>query len=588
MKASRLSWPTSLNGRLVGSFSLIFITLFVGVKWVELKGIPYLFPGGIVLEKQRAIAALAWIADSRKERLENRIAQHRGNLESFAASSAVAASVARTLRNDSGNRDLRRQLTLLSRGSGAIKEISVADVRTGRTLATTAPGEKQDPEKHLSLTRRIYGPNGDPLALVVMNLEIAVLIEPLLRSSSWANGTELLMLDGRGRSLSRLKHSLPDGTIVHPHRTAIPSHAASLAVAGDNGFLETHDYRENPVAAAYRHIRIDDKRGWGLVVKRDQRDIQSHHRRSAALFTLAGLLGLTAAIVFIQWISSRLCRPIHEISQAVVELAAGHLETRVPENEIEHAGSGNCEELGGLAVSFNTMAQRIQDREQELKDLNDELESFSHSVSHDLRAPLRSVDGFSLALLEDFGDKLGTKGKQQIHRIRSASHRMEGLINDLLDLSSITRGKIEPTNVDLSALAQEVTDRLAASSNRTIACTIEPRLTAKCDRHLMRIVLENLFSNAWKFTRKTPQPLVQFGSETISGGSAFFVRDNGAGFDTRRSAEVFNVFQRLHGREEFEGTGVGLATVQRIIRRHGGWIWAKSTSGQGAAFYFIL
>lgn len=225
----------------------------------------------------------------------------------------------------------------------------------------------------------------------------------------------------------------------------------------------------------------------------------------------------------------------------------------------------------------------------ELNAANHELESFSYSVSHDLRAPLRSIDGFSLALLEDYSDKLDAEGKRNLERVRAATQRMGALIDDLLSLSRVTRSSMRLEKVDLSAVASEVVEKLKESApHRHMDVRIAAGLEATADAHLLHIALQNLLGNAWKFTSKRPSAHIEFGASCDNGSLAYFVRDDGAGFDPAYAERLFGAFQRLHSTSEFPGTGIGLATVQRIIHRHGGKIWATSAVGQGATFYFTL
>ncbi|MDB6022607.1 MAG: sensor signal transduction histidine kinase, partial [Pedosphaera sp.] len=232
--------------------------------------------------------------------------------------------------------------------------------------------------------------------------------------------------------------------------------------------------------------------------------------------------------------------------------------------------------------------EQLQARAQALVEANKELESFSYSVSHDLRAPLRSISGFSSLLLED-SDKLGAEGKANLQTVVEASQRMGELIDDLLQLSRITRSEVRRAPVDLSALARSVADELRkANPERSVELLIEPDLITQADAHLMRIVLENLLGNAWKFTSQKRAARIEFRRATRQGTRAYFVRDNGAGFDMAYASKLFGAFQRLHSTAEFPGTGVGLATVQRIIRRHGGQVWAEAEIGHGATFYFTL
>ncbi len=221
--------------------------------------------------------------------------------------------------------------------------------------------------------------------------------------------------------------------------------------------------------------------------------------------------------------------------------------------------------------------------------VNNDLESFSYSVSHDLRAPLRTIDGFSHALLEDCGDQLDETGKIHLNRIRAATQRMGILIDDLLTLSRLSRTEMHRQNVDISAMAFSVAGDLQRSQpERQIELRVEEGLKTTADPGLLQAVLQNLLSNAWKFTSKRASAHIEFGITHENGAPAYFVRDDGAGFDPAYADRLFGAFQRLHSMSEFPGTGVGLATVQRIVHRHGGRIWAKSAVDHGATFYFTL
>jgi PAS domain S-box-containing protein len=234
------------------------------------------------------------------------------------------------------------------------------------------------------------------------------------------------------------------------------------------------------------------------------------------------------------------------------------------------------------------LEQRVFDRTAQLQAANKELEAFSYSVSHDLRAPLRHINGFSLALLEDYEEKLDDTGKSYLNEIRGASYDMGQLIDDILELSRVTRSEMKREMVDLSKLASEVASRIKQTDvSRDVPFMIEDGLNAYCDKDLIRIVLVNLFENSWKFTSKTKSPEVTFGKELTS-EAWYFVRDNGAGFDMAYADKLFGAFQRLHNPASFEGTGIGLSTVQRIIHRHGGVVRAEGEVDRGATFYFSL
>lgn len=235
-------------------------------------------------------------------------------------------------------------------------------------------------------------------------------------------------------------------------------------------------------------------------------------------------------------------------------------------------------------------SQKVQAANQQLKAANQELEAFSYSVSHDLRAPLRSIDGFSQALLEDYAVQLDDQAKDYLSRVRTATQRMGCLIDDMLTLSRVTRAEMQSGEVDLSALATVLLAEFQKSeSGRKVTWLIEPGLVAKGDAQLLQIALLNLLGNAWKFTGKTANARIEFGAMyNADGVKEFFVRDNGAGFDMNYADKLFGAFQRLHSAREFPGTGIGLATVQRVVRRHGGQIRGEGALGRGATFYFTL
>jgi PAS domain S-box-containing protein len=232
---------------------------------------------------------------------------------------------------------------------------------------------------------------------------------------------------------------------------------------------------------------------------------------------------------------------------------------------------------------------RVAERTAELAAANRELEAFTYSVSHDLRAPLRALDGFSDALLEGYAERLDATGRDYVLRIRAASQRMTQLIDALLALSRVGRAEIQRRPVDLSALARAIADELQrAQPERAAEFVIAEGLQAEGDPRLLRVLLENLLGNAWKFTRDVPRARIEFGAAERDGRRAFSVRDNGAGFDMARADRLFQPFQRLHAAAEFEGTGIGLATVQRIVQRHGGEVWAEGRGGEGAVVWFTL
>jgi PAS domain S-box-containing protein len=253
---------------------------------------------------------------------------------------------------------------------------------------------------------------------------------------------------------------------------------------------------------------------------------------------------------------------------------------------------GTCTDIDDMKRTEEEIRQlnsTLEHRVAELEAANKELEAFSYSVSHDLRAPLRAMDDFAQALIEDYADKLDLGGRTYLQHVRAASQRMDKLVNGILRLSRTSRSAIRRTSVDISALAQMVARELEkAEPLRQVDFLVTPGLVVNADADLVRSLLENLVGNAWKFTRKHSQARIEVGTTAQDGEIVYFVRDDGAGFDSSYANKLFGAFQRLHTEEEFEGMGIGLAIVHRIVQRHGGRVWAEGAVEQGATFFFTL
>jgi signal transduction histidine kinase len=335
-----------------------------------------------------------------------------------------------------------------------------------------------------------------------------------------------------------------------------------------------------------------------------QSDLQRIVARLRSYLAIAGsmlVLSLLLALFL-----SRFAR--RSIAQPIVNLAEiAHRVSRDKDYSIRVVPGREEGELADLVKTFNEMLGQIEERDRslerargelelrvqqrtaELAAANKELEAFSYSVSHDLRAPLRSIDGFSAALLEDCSDRLDSEGRDYLSRIRSATLRMAALIDDLLSLSRVARAELRREPIRLSEVALAIGEELRKSDpGRQVEFLVQDGMNAFGDSRLLRVVLENLLSNAWKYTSKHPTARIEFGRQQLDGKDVYFVRDDGAGFDPAYAGRLFGAFQRLHGMDEFPGTGVGLATVQRIIHRHGGRVWAEGAVEKGATFYFML
>lgn len=291
-------------------------------------------------------------------------------------------------------------------------------------------------------------------------------------------------------------------------------------------------------------------------------------------------------------VARSITRPIQELNNAVHLIAKGDLSQELTIQ--------TSDETGELATSFNymrtelkkhrdSMDNLVQERTIALQDSNKELESYSYSIAHDLRAPLRSIKGFSQIILEDAANKLDNTNKEHLQRIIKASAHMTELIDDILEISRVSRTELQIKSVNLSDLCEEISKTLSATNpERTVEWHIQPDLIANGDQRLLYLVLSNLLGNAWKFTQKRSPAIIEFGLTNEGNEKIYYVHDNGVGFDMAYVDKLFGLFHRLHRTDEYEGTGIGLATVKKIINRHKGWVRAEGTEGKGATIYFSL
>ena len=391
----------------------------------------------------------------------------------------------------------------------------------------------------------------------------------------------------------------PDGRIFATYLRS-PDIAPLVLPDTHSNRLESHAYDGLQTLHVTRRV-LQDGVLMGLVYIRS--DLQEVRDR------LTGYGAIVAAVLLIAILAAQVVGRIamRSISTPIAELASLATSLSTDRDYSVRATAAGHGELAVLVSAFNEMLTQIQARDRSLQDShallehrvqertealdasNKELEAFCYSVSHDLRSPLRSIDGFSQALLEDLGDTLDATSTDHLGRIRAATQRMGTLIDDLLNLSRISRTELTSKPVDLGALARTVADDCAATHpDRRVTVVLGDCPGAMGDPRLLRQVFENLIGNAWKFTSKQPEARVEIGALAKDGQIVYFVKDNGAGFDPAYADRLFGVFQRLHAMTEFPGTGVGLAIVERIIRRHGGRIWADAAVGEGATFYFTL
>ena len=320
--------------------------------------------------------------------------------------------------------------------------------------------------------------------------------------------------------------------------------------------------------------------------------VRANFRQTRLVLVLAGvlLLAMLCLGTYLIWSEIEMRSDIEASLQPAQELLTGKygelgqtLKDLHAQNSARQAAEGEIQRLN------EDLEGQVKQRTSELQEANNDLEAFSYSVSHDLRAPLRHMGGFSRILQEEYGEQLPEKARHYVDRIRSAAKQMADLVEDLLQLSRIGRQLPQLQRIVLASLVQDaLAEVLPEAEGREIQWQIVPLPEAEGDAVLFRQVLVNLLSNAIKFTKNLPRALIEVGSEEKNGETVVFVRDNGAGFDPRYADKLFGMFQRLHRKDEFEGTGIGLATVQRILHKHGCRVWAESQLGQGATFYFTL
>jgi signal transduction histidine kinase len=442
------------------------------------------------------------------------------------------------------------------------------------------------------VSRALADAAGTPLVLVLALRPDR--LPPLTDVRGLPRGSTVSIVDVRGPLLARMSAEVTGGGQLAGSLGAQPPPRPDLA---------------RPVAPADDRVvghAVADRAPWVLYVDLPVEIALISARADFVRDLIIGAVMLALALLLAWLISERITAPIRQLTADAAALGAGNLARRT---NVQAGG-----EIGVLAGAFNETAgaieqlvgslrttqgelralnvhleQRVRDRTTQLASINAELEAFSFAVSHDLRAPLRRIDQFSVALIEDYRDRLDDDGKVMLERLSAGCEQMSLLIDDLLRLSRVSRAELQYQRVDLGAIAAEVIVELrAANPAHPVMVSIADDMHVHGDASLLRVVLQNLLSNAWKFTRKQDGPRVEVGAATQEGGPAFYVRDNGVGFDPAKAEKLFRAFQRLHDARDFEGTGVGLATVQRIVHRHGGRVWADANLGIGATFWFTV
>lgn len=467
----------------------------------------------------------------------------------------------------------------------------------------------------------LKGFDGKFIGVIIIDIDM----EPIYNFTSDPTGLggtgEVLIAKKEGDTamfLSPLRHD-PEAVLKRKASFAEESgFPAQQAVQGNNGSGVAKDYSGIEVLAAWRYI---PSLRWGLVTKIETPEAFAPIDRLRNIAVSIEIIILILGVLSAMAIARGVTRPVLALQRGAEIIGSGNLDYRVAteaKDEVGHLSrlidsmTRNLKRSQGETIQRNqeisTLNEELKHHVLQLEAANRELEAFSYSVSHDLRAPLRSIAGFSQVLFEDYADKLNAEGRDSLERILTSTHRMGRLIDDLLNLSRVSRAEMRREEVRLSELAGKIADNLRkAQPERQAEFNIAEGLVAQGDEHLLTIVLENLLGNAWKFTGKNPRAVIEFGAvdcrmqnancrisnkkseiQNLKSEIVYFVKDNGVGFDMSYAGKMFNPFQRLHPVNEFPGTGIGLATVKRIISRHGGTVWIEGEIDKGSTVYFTI
>lgn len=424
----------------------------------------------------------------------------------------------------------------------------------------------------ITLTHPVLDEQGRTIGIITMGMSMG----EFSRSVKWpllSTGSVVSIQDQDGIFLARSLEPEKWVGLQHSH------------VEFERSAVEEHPGPDN-VRRIYAHLITPV--GWHVLVGIPPEGLFSEFRDSLIISLFVTLLGLILALAVAAWGARKIARPISELAAVAGAVTQGRMDARV-------AGAGPAE-IAEVAGQFNAMVEALQKASasearqmQRLQEINQELEAFSYSVSHDLRTPLRAIDGFSRLLMKKYDDTLDDEGKRLLHVVRDNTAKMGQLIDDILAFSRAGRLDLKKTEVDMAELALSVWQELQENTGqRDIRFEVKELPKVSGDPAMLHQVLQNLLSNAVKFTRPVPSAAIEVGCTSTAGEHLFYVKDNGVGFDPAYTSKLFGVFQRLHGVEEFEGTGIGLAIVKRIIARHGGHVRAEGNINQGATMYFAL
>ena len=482
----------------------------------------------------------------------------------------------------------------LTIGASAVRQGDSVVFPDGQLAKFSSTGPTSDHSYFVSVTNE---PHGLHLSITYPSSALEHIFNPYPADLGLSG--ETFLTDGEGYFATTTRYASTQGHI-HP----ITARPMQTCLSGQSHEMLDLDYREAEIIHGFRFI---PELGSACIMAHITQDeafapLQSLQRQIAIAIFLFGVLLIMATVN----LAGRIVKPVTRFTEAARTIAEGNYQVRT---DIKGG-----HELAELAATFNHMAnrlhetqkqllqneaelrqlnieleQRVAERTRQLVAANEELEAFNYSVAHDLRSPLRGISGFSLVLSNKYHGQLDATARGWLERINRASQHMGRLIDDMLQLAKVSRSTLKLEQVDLSKLAENIADELKKTKpERQARFVIQPGLSAQADPGLLRIVMDNLLGNAWKFTGKKPAAEIEFGTRDIGGQRAFIVRDNGEGFNMEHANQLFGAFQRLHATSEFEGTGIGLATVQRIIHRHHGKVWAEAKEGAGATFYFTL
>jgi len=492
-------------------------------------------------------------------------------------------------------------------GHGEFTGLMVIDPNTGQVLVATDPAEEGEFKENqpffldgrigpyvqdlyysvalqapaMAAAAPLRGADGTLLGVLAGRLDLAEM-NAIINRRTGVRRTDDAFLVNRSHLFVTQPRLIGDPAVL---QRVVYTEAVNRCLTESSGVIDQQDYRGIPVIASYQWL---PERELCLIVKLDQAEAYGPARAFGGRVAAISVLAVLAAVLVATVLARGLTRPILALQAGAARFAEGDLALRLPET--------SKDELGALEHEFNAMAESLAEKDArlradaaELEAANQELEAFSYSVSHDLRAPLRAVDGFSRILLEEHGAALDGDAHRYLEMVRESTQQMGHLIDDLLAFSRLGRQELARRSIQPATLARQALGLLDGDrAGRSVEIEIDDMPPANADPNLVRQIYVNLLSNALKFTQKRERARIHVGAKTDNDEPVYFVADNGVGFNMEYVGKLFGVFQRLHRSEDYEGTGVGLAIVQRIVHRHGGRAWAEGAVDRGATLYFTL